>query len=172
VQVYKPYGSVAEPKRAYVYNKTYVKVLSGTPPANLVGSTPALPPACGISPGNTGPTAGNGTTPGNTSSPDLKVTRVTTYQKGALVYFRLYYEDLDNDPAGFGFVGANGSGWAEESHPFSSPSYGIVGPGRVDYPFNLGCGTAQAQQSDVEAWIYDTAGTHSRPVNIHLACTS
>ena len=27
---------------------------------------------------------------------------------------------------GFGFVGVNGSGWAEENHPFWSPSYGII----------------------------------------------
>jgi hypothetical protein len=78
----------------------------------------------------------------------------------------------DNDAEGFGFVGINGSGWAEETHPFTSPSYGIVGSDRIDYPFNLECGTSQqVAQSDVEAWIYDTAGVRSQPVIIQLSCT-
>ena len=66
-----------------------------------------------------------------------------------------------------------GSSWLEETHPFSSPSYGIAGPGRIDYPFNLDCGTATPSgPSDVEAWIYDTAGARSKPVVIHLSCTN
>ncbi len=66
----------------------------------------------------------------------------------------------------------NGSGWAQENHPFSSPSYGIVGSDWVEYPFNLACGTSQQYQSDVQAWIYDTASARSHPVTIHLACTN
>jgi len=65
---------------------------------------------------------------------------------------------------------ANGAGWAEESHPFSSPSYGRVSPGIIEYPFNHGCGTSREYQSDVQAWIYDTAGRRSPPVIVHLAC--
>ena len=40
------------------------------------------------------------------------------------------------------------------------------------YPFNLECGTGQAYQSQVQAWIYDTAGDRSEPVTIDLACDS
>jgi hypothetical protein len=119
-------------------------------------------------PTTAGPTPTRGNTP---VGHDPKITRVETYQKGVLVYFRIHYSDRDNDADGFGFVGVNGSGWAEETHPFSSPSYGIVGPGRIDYPFNLGCGTSQqVSQSEVKAWIYDTAGVRSAPVVIHLSC--
>jgi hypothetical protein len=100
-----------------------------------------------------------------------QITSVETYQQGELVYFSITYADPDNDAEGFGFVGVDGSGWAEENHPFSSPSYGIVGPDSIAYPFNLECGTAQAYQSQVEAWIYDTAGVRSQPVVITLACT-
>ena len=99
-----------------------------------------------------------------------QITNVTTYRKGPLVYFRLHYRDPHHHAEGFGFVGANGSGWAEENHPFTNPSYGIPGPGSIDYPFNLGCGTANQGESDVEAWIYDTSGDRSRSVVIHLAC--
>ena len=60
----------------------------------------------------------------------------------------------------------------EENHPFSSPSYGIVGLDSIAYPFNVGCGTAQQQKSSVEAWIYDAAGDRSTPVDIQLVCTT
>jgi hypothetical protein len=99
-----------------------------------------------------------------------QITSYTTYRKGQLVYFRIHFSDPGNDAKGFGFAGADGAGWAEENHPFTSPSYGIIGPGTVDYPFDLACGTARQYQSDVRAWIYDTAGTRSQPVSIHLAC--
>jgi hypothetical protein len=95
-----------------------------------------------------------------------------TYTQGVFVYFRIYYSDPGNDAAGFGFEGVNGSGWAEENHPFSSPSYGIVAPGMVDYPFNLECGTAQQYDSSVEAWTYDTAGDRSNLAIISLSCTA
>jgi serine/threonine-protein kinase len=102
-----------------------------------------------------------------------QITSVQTYANGVLVYFSIHYADPGHDAEGFGFVGINGSGWAEEQHPFSSPSYGIVGPDSIAYPFNLECGTSsQVSQSYVEAWIYDTAGVRSRPVVIQLDCTS
>ena len=99
-----------------------------------------------------------------------QITGVTTYQKGQLVYFKITYDDPGHDAEAFGFVGVNGSGWAEENHPFSAPSYGIPGPGTISYPFNLACGTDQQIQSQVEAWIYDTAGDRSQPEVIDLAC--
>jgi serine/threonine-protein kinase len=101
-----------------------------------------------------------------------QITSVQTYTQGVYVYFKIYYADSDNDAEGFGFVGVNGSGWAEEQHPFSSPSYGTAGPGWIEYPFNQECGTPQAYDSYVEAWIYDTEGTDSQSVVIHLVCTS
>jgi len=96
---------------------------------------------------------------------------VTTYTQGVLVYFSVDYSDSDNDAVGFGFVGANGAGWAEEQHPFSSPSYGIAGPDSIDYPFNLACGTAQEYDSYVKAWIYDAEGLSSQSTVIHLVCS-
>lgn len=101
-----------------------------------------------------------------------QIVQVSTYQEGVLVYFSVRYSDPGNNAQGFGFVGVNGAGWGEENHPFSSPSYGRVSPGRVDYPFNHGCGTSSQIQSDVQVWIYDTAGTRSQAVTIHLACTN
>jgi len=35
---------------AYVFDKTYVQVLSGNPPSYLVGNSPTLPPACNVRP--------------------------------------------------------------------------------------------------------------------------
>jgi hypothetical protein len=107
-----------------------------------------------------------------TTGPQVPIiTGVGTYTQGELVYFDINYADPGHDAAGFGFVGVNGSGWAEENHLFSSPSYGIVGPDSIAYPFNEECGTAQQYDSYVEAWINDTAGQHSTPVVIHLVCT-
>lgn len=99
------------------------------------------------------------------------ITSVGTYTQGVYVYFDIHYADPGNDAEGFGFVGANGSTWAEENHPFTSPSYGIVGPDSIAYPFNQLCGTPQQYDSYVKAWIYDTAGDRSEPVVIHLVCT-
>lgn len=99
-----------------------------------------------------------------------QITRVATYRKGSLVYVRVHYSDHHHYATGFGFVGINGSGWAEENHSFADPSYGIPGPDRIDYPFNLGCGTSGQSQSYVQVWITDVAGDHSRPVNVHLTC--
>jgi hypothetical protein len=100
------------------------------------------------------------------------ITGIYGYQKGSLVYFSLAYADPDHDAKGFGFVGIKGAGWAEENHSFSSPSYGIVGKDRIDYPFNLGCGTAHQYKSYVEAWIYDSQGIRSNPVQVALTCAT
>jgi hypothetical protein len=99
-----------------------------------------------------------------------QITQASTYQSGELVYVRVQYSDPGHYAEGFGFVGANGAGWAEENHSFADPSYGIPGPDRIDYPFDLGCGTSSEDTSDVQFWINDTAGDHSNPVTIHLAC--
>jgi hypothetical protein len=109
------------------------------------------------------------------SGPVLQIPQITGiygYQKGSLVYFSLTYTNPNNDAKGFGFVGINGAGWAQENHPFSNPSYGIVGNDRIDYPFNLACGTPQEYKSWVEAWIYDSQGIRSNPVEVALTCTT
>jgi hypothetical protein len=104
--------------------------------------------------------------------PRPQINGIYGYQKGSLVYFSLTYADPDHDAKGFGFVGINGAGWAEENHPFSKPSYGIVGNDKIDYPFNLECGTPQEYRSWVEAWIYDSQGMRSNPVEVALTCTT
>jgi hypothetical protein len=98
------------------------------------------------------------------------ITRVTTYVQGVLVYVQVDYYDPAHDAVGFGFVGTDGYGWAEEQHPFTSPSYGIVGRDSIEYPFNSGCGTSQTYSSDVQFWIYDKQGMRTRPITVHLAC--
>lgn len=97
------------------------------------------------------------------------IVQTSTYREGVLVYFSLSF--ADGTATGFGFRGVNGAGWAEESHAFTSPSYGRVSPGRLDYPFNHACGTPQQYESDVQAWIYDSAGRRSAPVTVHLKCS-
>jgi hypothetical protein len=104
--------------------------------------------------------------------PRPQITGIYGYQKGSLVYFSLTYADPGHDAKGFGFVGINGAKWALENHPFSSPSYGIVGDDRIDYPFNLACGTVHQYKSYVEAWIYDSHGQRSNPVEVALTCTT
>jgi eukaryotic-like serine/threonine-protein kinase len=148
---------------------------SATGPAT---SVPAIAPPPVTGSGTTAP-AHPGTSASATvisSSPATKpavpqITSAGTYTQGVLVYFDVRYADPGHDAEGFGFVGVRGSGWAEENHPFTSPSYGIVGTGSIAYPFNEGCGTAQQSDSYVEAWIYDKAGDRSTPVVIHLVCS-
>jgi hypothetical protein len=101
-----------------------------------------------------------------------EITKVETFREGDMVFFRLFYTDPNNDAEGFGFRGANGSGWAEETHPFSSPSYGRWSPGIIEYPFNHRCGTESEFESDVEAWIYDSTGLRGASVTVHLACSA
>ncbi len=143
-------------------------------------SSPTSLSSMSTSPGGGGSTStspgGGGSTStspgGGGSTPVPEITSVGTYTQGQLVYFDIHYADPGNNAEGFGFVGVNGSGWAEENHPFTSPSYGIVGSDSIAYPFNEECGTDQQSDSYVEAWIYDSAGARSTPVVIHLACTS
>jgi hypothetical protein len=95
------------------------------------------------------------------------ITATSTFTEGVLAFARVSYSP---DAVGFGFQGINGSGWARETHPFTSPSFGRVSPGQVEYPFNHACGTPEADQSDIEFWVYDAAGRESPHVPIHLAC--
>ena len=146
------------------------------PPSTSSTSAPPSTPSTSAPP-STPSTSAPPSTPSTSAPPSTpsmpQITSVQTYANGVLVYFSIHYADPGHDAEGFGFVGINGSGWAEEQHPFSSPSYGIVGPDSIAYPFNLECGTSsQVSQSYVEAWIYDTAGVRSRPVVIQLDCTS
>jgi eukaryotic-like serine/threonine-protein kinase len=145
------------------------------PPASTPPSPSRLSP-----PRKSGPPSGGGGSP-SPQSPSLSPTppapqlpqiiSVSTHTQGQLVYFDIEYADPGHDAEGFGFVGVNGSGWAEENHPFSSPSYGIVGPNSISYPFNEECGTPSQYDSSVQAWIYDTTGHRSTTVTIHLVCS-
>ena len=103
--------------------------------------------------------------------PRPRITAVSGYQNGSLVYFTIFYTNPGKDAKGFGFVGINGAGWAQENHAFSHPSYGIVGHDRISYPFNLACGKPQHSKSWVAAWIYNKAHIRSRAVKIALNCT-
>jgi hypothetical protein len=110
--------------------------------------------------------------PALAASQPPEIVHVDTFREGVLVFFRLSFTDPGNTAVGFGFRGVNGSTWAEENHPFSSPSYGRVFPGRIEYPFNHLCSTPSAYESDVQAWIYDTAGQRTSSGTIHLACST
>ena len=101
-----------------------------------------------------------------------RITGTYTYQQGAMVYFEISYSDPGHNAAGFGFVGVEGSLWPSQHYSFSSPAQGIVEPNSIAFPLNQGCGTGLEYTSTVKAWIYDQAGTRSKPVIIHLACTS
>ena len=59
-----------------------------------------------------------------------------------------------------------------QHHSFSDPADGIVEANSISYPLNQGCGTGFEYTSTVKAWIYDSAGHRSKPVIIHLACTT
>lgn len=114
---------------------------------------------------------GNPDPPGGRTSPP-HITGTDTFRGGELIYLAVSFTDQDDDVAGFGFRGAHGSGWGEESHPFASPSYGVVTDDRFDYPFNHRCGTGSEYESDVEAWVYDRAGNESEAVVTHLSCST
>lgn len=94
-----------------------------------------------------------------------------TFVEGDFVYIRLYY----TGPAtGFGFVGANGSGWGFEQHLFSqAPYWARVSPNgdRVDYPFNHLCTTHPENKSEIDAWVYNNTQPGT-PVRIPLACSA
>jgi hypothetical protein len=95
-----------------------------------------------------------------------------TYQQNDMVYFEISYSDPGHEAAGFGFVGVEGSDWPEQHYSFSDPADGIVEANSISYPLNQGCGTGFEYTSTVKAWIYDSAGIRSKPVIIHLACTT
>jgi len=106
----------------------------------------------------------------------VQILRTSTYTEGVLVYLRVRFVDVPGFADGFGFRGANGSGWGEETHPFSSPSYGKVTfdmlplpGGYVDYPFNHDCGTRGEYESDVEFWIHNSQGQEAHTTH-HLKC--
>jgi hypothetical protein len=102
-----------------------------------------------------------------------KITATYTYQDGQMVYFEIIYSDPGHDAAGFGFVGVQESGdLPRQVIPFASPGPGIVEPGTIQYPLDQGCGGSVEYTSSVKAWIYDKAGASSKPVIIHLACTT
>ena len=109
--------------------------------------------------------------PGEIPHPKIVFAETFREAEQPLVFFRVFFTNPNDAAMGFGFRGVNGSGWAEENHPFSNPSYGRVSPGRTEYPFNLGCG-ASTYESDVEVWIYDRAGLRSPSITVHLACTA
>jgi len=106
------------------------------------------------------------------SAPPPRIIRTYTYQQGAMVYFEISYSDPGHNAAGFGFVGVEGSLWPRQHYSFSSPAQGFVEPNSIAFPLNQGCGTGFEYTSTVKAWIYDQAGTRSKPVIIHLACTT
>jgi Protein kinase domain len=106
------------------------------------------------------------------AAPPPRITGTYTYQQGEKVVFELYYSDPGHDAVGFGFVGVDESDLPTQVIPFSSPGAGIVEAGLISYPLNQGCGTGLEYTSSVKAWIYDKAGARSKPVVIHLACTS
>jgi eukaryotic-like serine/threonine-protein kinase len=106
------------------------------------------------------------------SAPPPRIIRTYTYQQGAMVFFEISYSDPGHNAAGFGFVGVQGSLWPRQHYSFSSPAQGIVEPNSIAFPLNQGCGTGFEYTSTVKAWIYDQAGARSKPVIIHLACTT
>jgi serine/threonine protein kinase len=101
-----------------------------------------------------------------------RITGSYTYQQGAMVFFEISYSDPGHNAAGFGFVGVEGSDWPRQNYSFSSPANGIVEANSIAFPLDQGCGTGFEYTSTVKAWIYDKAGARSKPVIIHLACTT
>ena len=95
-----------------------------------------------------------------------------TYQQGAQVFFVISYSDPGHNAAGFGFVGVQGSDLREQDYLFSNPADGIVAGNSIAYPLDQGCGTGLEYTSTVKAWIYNKAGVRSKPVIIHLACST
>ena len=105
-------------------------------------------------------------------APLPRITGTFTYQHGRMMYFVISFSDPGHIAAGFGFAGANGSDWPRQRYAFSSPGAGIVEATSIAYPLDQACGTGTEYASDVKAWIYDTAGASSKPVVIHLACST
>jgi serine/threonine protein kinase len=105
-------------------------------------------------------------------APAPRITGTYTYQQGARVFFEISYSDPGHNAAGFGFVGVQGSDWREHDYLFSNPAEGIVAGDSIAYPLDQGCGTGFEYTSTVKAWIYDKDGVRSKPVIIHLACST
>jgi Protein kinase domain len=101
-----------------------------------------------------------------------EITGTYTYQLGKMVYFEISYSDPGHDAAGFGFKGVDESDLPRTIVSFSSPAPAIVEAGTISYPLDQGCGTGLEYTSSVKTWIYDTRGARSKPVVIHLACTT
>jgi serine/threonine protein kinase len=143
-------------------------------PSTFLSQPPASPLPASTHPATPSSHPATPRTPASTpAAPKVpQITSVGTYQQGVLVYFNIHYADPGHNAVGFGFVGVNGSRWAEENHPFSSPSFGIVGTDSIAYPFNEACGTAQQYASYVQVWINDAAGARSSAVVIHLVCST
>jgi serine/threonine protein kinase len=105
-------------------------------------------------------------------APAPRITGTYTYQEGARVFFEISYSDPGHNAAGFGFVGVQGSDWREQEYLFSNPAEGIVTGDSIAYPLDQGCGTGFEYTSTVRAWIYNKDGVSSKPVIIHLACST
>ena len=110
--------------------------------------------------------------PVGAAPPVPQILTATTYTNGGLVYVSLTYSDPGHNAAGFGLARLDGASRAPESHPFASPSAGVVSVGSISYAFDLECGTTRQRRGAVEAWIYDTAGRRSPAVTVPLACAS
>jgi hypothetical protein len=107
------------------------------------------------------------------AGPVPKIIRTSTYQQGQMVFFEIFYSDPGHDATGFGFVGVQESGdLPRQVIPFSSPGPGIVEANTIQYPLDQGCNGNVEFTSSVKAWIYDKAGARSKPVIIHLACST
>jgi hypothetical protein len=111
--------------------------------------------------------------PAGPSPKPPKIIGTYTYQQGQMVYFEISYSDPGQNAAGFGFVGVQESaGLPRQVISFSSPGPGIVEANTIAYPLDQGCGSSVEYTSSVRAWIYDKAGGRSKPVIIHLACST
>jgi serine/threonine protein kinase len=107
------------------------------------------------------------------AGPVPKIIRTSTYQQGQMVFFEIFYSDPGHDATGFGFVGVQESDdLPRQVIPFSRPGPGIVEANTIQYPLDQGCNGNVEFTSSVKAWIYDKAGARSKPVIIHLACTT
>lgn len=107
------------------------------------------------------------TSPADSNRPRTKIVKVRLRQEGVHVYVRVYYS---GPVSGFGFTGIKGSGWAPESHRISSPSYGRVGKGWVEYPFNHLCGKPGQYESDILFWLANRYQNPAAQVRVHLRC--
>jgi hypothetical protein len=106
------------------------------------------------------------------SAPAPRITGAYTYQQGSRVFFEISYSDPGHNAAGFGFVGVQGSDLRKQQYSFSRPADGIVTGNSIAYPLDQGCGTGLEYTSTVKAWIYNKVGVRSKPVIIHLACST